>query len=145
MSVPISRDPIDKQSSKIFWKAPWWAKAPPEDKNHFEKVLEKALETVDYKTLLNYTNPPPKRIGDVHNQIKDKRGYTVLWKSGNTGVVLGYAEAQIKPYKRTRIRRAIYWWVMLPDNEIRMVRDFPIGKATKARFIPPGDLQLQPR
>ena len=139
MNLSISRDPIDKQSSKIFWKAPWWAKAPPEDKDHFEKVLEKALEIVDYKTLLNYTNPPPTRIGDLQQQIKDKRGYTVLWSSGSTGVVLGYAEAQKKPYKGTRMRRAIYWWVLSTDNQITMVRDLNLGKGTRARFIPPGD------
>lgn len=143
MSASINRDPIDKQSSKIFWKAPWWAKAPPEDKKHFEKVLEKALETVDYKTLLNYTNPPPQRIGNEYQQIKDKRGYTVLWTSGNTGVVLGFAEALVKTFKRTHKRRVVYWWVLVSDNEIKMVRDFNNGKSTKAKFIAPGEAQLK--
>ena len=85
--------PINMQAARLFWKSPWWAKVPIEDK---QELLAIKLKIED---LVDVTNPPPKRPGGPLNQIHDARGQKVKSPAGTiVGLVLGYAHS--KPGKR---------------------------------------------
>jgi hypothetical protein len=80
--------PVNLQAAKIFWKAPWWAKLPIEDK---EEIVRTEVKLED---LVDVFSAPPLLPGSAHNQIKDWRGWKVKHKGlGIVALVLGYAYA----------------------------------------------------
>jgi hypothetical protein len=91
------------QAAKIFWKAPWWAKLPPEDKAEIIRTETKLEDLVDVFAA------PPERPGGGHNQIPDLRGTKVKHKErGIVALVMGYAYAKQLRYKRTTYQQR--WW-----------------------------------
>lgn len=132
--------PINLQASKVFWKCPWWAKAPPEER----KAIEKSAEKLDYKTLIDYTKAPPI-VPREYTPVMDRRGFTVLWSDGNAGRVIGYAETKIihreknfpNGIRKMKTERVLFWWVIDQNGEFIKVKCKANGKHTKARFYPP--------
>ena len=123
MTLSIPRTPVNKSASMVFWKSPWWAKVSPDTKAAAKKVVEK----FDYKTLLDYTSPPPARPGNSNSQIKDKRGFRVTKNSIDKGTVIGFADSVVFRATKKGFRRKMFWWVLTDDAEIIRVRDYNTG------------------
>ena len=96
--------PVNMQAAKIFWKAPWWAKLPPEDKEEMIHTVTKL------ENLVDVYQPPPQRPGGRHNQIPDLRGTKVRHKKqGIVALVLGYAYAKASHLTRGDQKRELWW------------------------------------
>jgi len=71
--------PVNLAASRLFWKAPWWAKVEEKEKIKFESVA-RVTET---KVLISYTNPP-------QGMCKDRRGSRLRWLNGDRGITTGF-------------------------------------------------------
>ncbi|MFO0202632.1 MAG: hypothetical protein ACK528_05830 [Alphaproteobacteria bacterium] len=131
--------PINLQASKLLWKSPWWAKAPPEEK----KVVEKAIEPLTIDAAIDYMKEPPQRPGPKENQVKDLRGCCLIWGNGMKGIIVGFADAKISVTtkkmpdgrKLSRERRTFFWWVIREDGEFKRVKGNNDGRKEWS-FIP---------
>lgn len=123
--------PINATARALFYKAPWWAKAPPEKQ---QEILEKS-EPFDITKVIDITKAPPSGV--------DRRGVTLKWKNGDTGIVVGYAYAKETSAPRNPANNkrpdwwigdnwnprhknigrimAVYWWVFA-RGEFKMLR-----------------------
>lgn len=109
MEIETHYRAIDKQASKIFWKAPWWAKLPEEDK---KEIIVAELKMEDF---VDVNQAPPIRPGGKGNQISDIRGQKVKHrKYGWVALITGYAYA-----RKTRLLATKINGVTLRENEQR--------------------------
>lgn len=100
---PLSTNPlpVNKQAARIFWKAPWWAKLPLEDKEALIRIPARIED------LINTTNAPPERPGNKHNQIQDRRGHKMKNKHGLVVLIIGYAYC--RPLNPRNVKRLELW------------------------------------
>lgn len=96
--------PVNKQASKIFWKAPWWAKLTEEEK----EIVAVYESTVDGKRLVEYGKPQPFDR-DKTFQAEDKRGRRILFSDGSVGVVTGFHHEVMK-LRNTGSNRTSTWY-----------------------------------
>jgi len=107
--------PIDLQASKVFWKSPWWAKAPEKER----RTIAKAIEPLEYSVQIDYTKGPPIR-DSAEQQPKDWRGTKIQWRNGECGRIIGFADSVDKPEFRRkqngdrvkRMRKELFWWAV---------------------------------
>jgi hypothetical protein len=82
-------EPIDRQASKMFWKAPWWAQYPEPAK----RAILEVKNDVSWEAFVNYINPPPNKGRPEGNKLKDRRGETVQDKLGFVAKIIGYSRS----------------------------------------------------
>lgn len=108
--------PVNFQACKVFWKCPWWAKLPEEDK------VQLTHSTTKVEDLVNVFNAPPVRPGGRHNQIVDLRGTKVRHKDkGLVALVLGYAYSSHSGLRARKVKDRVWFqghsWVYAKEKQ----------------------------
>jgi hypothetical protein len=126
MNIPVNcQTPVDKQASKVLWKAPWWALYPEPAKMAIREVEKKH----SWEAWIDFTKAPPVKNGGT--QITDLRGkkFSVdLFKKTPIGrEKVGEVEATIVGYSRisknpTGTSRSQCWWAKIGKEIVEIWR-----------------------
>ena len=127
--------PVDSLARRLFWKAPWWAKVPDDEKRQIEKTAER----ISTRVFVDYFKEPP--VGTKRFQIFDLRGVKIRFEKGEhkgqcaiiTGFGFekrkevctrknrntfwawqGHGYSEFKHYSSVVVKRK--WWAMLIDS-----------------------------
>ena len=120
----MNATPVNLQASKMLWKSPWWAKAPPDVK---EKVT-KAAEVVTWEAFIDYFKAPPEKSG-TGNPAEDRRVSMIRRIDGTVEIIVGFAYRNARFRKRARADGTTkiepfydyIWWAIRPDGSFAMV------------------------